>query len=1046
MEHILDIEENAHRLEEIFIKIKEGNTILFLGAGASVTEKKYLSKEIIQFYEQKIGVELNEPNITKWVDILSEMPDFRRSDLDVFVTNLLQKLVVTPSHKILASLPWREIITTNYDLLVERAYDALIQESNNQYELKVIRNHKEYNYRNSNSEIKYVKLNGCISDKSSYPLAFSTNDFNRLNKYYKVVLNELKNLSPRINFISIGYSYQDDFGRYLMDKFDQYNYRDKKWMFNIDPFPNMSTLPFYKSNKICIIKCSFEKFFSLYSEWESKHAGEMVSIKKLLISDSRKRTIPLPSRLLLNLENVISRLDDSRREKHITDEDFYRGEEPTVSLINRNADVSRTKQLLNFRSIIIEDLREPSAFVPLYFISGEFGIGKSTFALRLIHDLEQISEIDFIAFEIEDFSKLKTQYLIELIKYCKNKVLIFYCEYIEVESYFKSLLEVQLELSTEQLQEVNILFIVPVRENILAKYKINRKINNSKELQLNGNFEDDEIYDLINKLNKCNLITINDAQEKRNLFNRIKRDYNSDSFISLMSIITKGKHEDFLIRSYSELSKETSIAFLNTALVHKYKLFMPASLLKNIIALDWSKFEDKVIRAEGKGILVQENTNSKGTDPDLYFRTKHPIIAHKLIDVLLPNKDSQFEMYRDMLVKIGVGMSNSYFVNDLLKALSKSGDFNQAQIDKLFDSANTKLSDEPYFLLNYAINLQKRQTIRSLEKALSLLIYAESLLPFRNHRFIHRRAVLNFELAKLSFASENILIKTENYLRVSKDLFEVKQMLDPFSSFSYKDFIELLIWELENIDFEDADKLKTYIKIEELFDIGYRTITDNLNSIDLLKSKYSDYLGSELDGVEFKRYLDDLYENYRMKPYACILLFNYYSTKNDLVKCNYYVSELETMEHLEEVVKFLFKEYGRNLYKSDNRGKFYKLVSQNPNLENWQPLRYYYYLFIAESYNFNFNGGYQYLQRIKQKYNTFNPEFHFEWRNEDGSILQTDAIFITKNEEKFYAVKIVSWQKKIKLKPGNYSKYKSGESVKVVVHLYIFGLQAEIIS
>jgi hypothetical protein len=55
MEHILDIDKQAEELNEIFLKIKESNTILFLGAGASVGEKRYLSKEVIEYYESAIG-------------------------------------------------------------------------------------------------------------------------------------------------------------------------------------------------------------------------------------------------------------------------------------------------------------------------------------------------------------------------------------------------------------------------------------------------------------------------------------------------------------------------------------------------------------------------------------------------------------------------------------------------------------------------------------------------------------------------------------------------------------------------------------------------------------------------------------------------------------------------------------------------------------------------------------------------------------------------------------------------------------------------------
>lgn len=90
----------------------------------------------------------------------------------------------------MCSIPWKEIITTNYDLLVERAHDEISNNTSFPYDLKVVKNTNQYNYFEANSEIKYVKLNGCISDKSLYPLAFSSEDFNSLKPFYKAVLND----------------------------------------------------------------------------------------------------------------------------------------------------------------------------------------------------------------------------------------------------------------------------------------------------------------------------------------------------------------------------------------------------------------------------------------------------------------------------------------------------------------------------------------------------------------------------------------------------------------------------------------------------------------------------------------------------------------------------------------------------------------------------------------------------------------------------------------------------------------------------------------
>ena len=245
MNHVLDIKAQIEDLHPLFLSISEGNSILFLGAGASIGEKRFLSKEIIEYYEEYLGKQLNEKNITKFVDILSANPTFLRTHFDNEVEKMLRKYEVTEAHKIVASIRWREILTTNFDLLIERAYDEIKQSSLYSCDIVPIRELKDFNYRTSRDEVKYVKLNGCISDKGKYPLVFSSDDFAQKGSFYKNVLHDLKNLSDKILLLSAGYSFSDEFAVGLLEKFDSYNYRDRRWIYNIDPNPNLSALAYY---------------------------------------------------------------------------------------------------------------------------------------------------------------------------------------------------------------------------------------------------------------------------------------------------------------------------------------------------------------------------------------------------------------------------------------------------------------------------------------------------------------------------------------------------------------------------------------------------------------------------------------------------------------------------------------------------------------------------------------------------------------------------------------------------------------------------------
>jgi len=1049
MNHILDINAQNDELESIFENIKSGNTILFLGAGASVGEKRYLSNEVIDYYEEYLGKELFEPDISKFVDILSADPEFSREHFDSEVVKMLQKLPVSDQHKTLASIPWREIITTNYDLLVEQAFDQIKSSSDYLYNLVAIRNQKEYNFTTDNTQIKYVKLNGCISDKSKYPLAFSNQDFTLRKKFYKYALSDLKNLPPKISFLSIGYSFKDKFGQELLEKFDSHNFRERRWILNVDPFPNDAAYPFYSQNKIAIVKCSFTEFFDKYNNWNEKRLELDVRSNRISFFNSKNSFIALPHQLALKLDNVIKQLNSHTSERYIKEIDYYNGEEPTYNLITRNVDVIKEDLNSRVKQEIINIIEPQNSFIPLIFLKGDFGIGKSTFALRMIYQFVNDPDFDAIAFQIINFQQLRGEYLVELFSKLTSKNVIFYCDEVEIESSFKQLITLRRELSIEQFNDINVFFLVPIRENILAKFQSERDIKHSHQIDIGSKLSPSEIFDLLDKLKRNELVNFRDQKEKKELQQKIMREYNSDSFVSLLELISTGKHKNDLIQAYNQLSGDAKNAFLHTALLHRFKLGMPVGWLKSIISTSWEDFTAKVLKAEGKGILIQHETHSKGVEPDILFKTKHPIIAEKLIQIIINDKDQQYKKYQNMLRTIDVGSSNSYLVINLLKAFTKESCFSKAKIQKLYDEAYSRLSEDPHFCLNYAINLQSRKDPENLRKALNIILYAESLLERRNHMFIHRRGAINFELAKYYYNSEtdNELNLTMTFLNEAKDLFRLKQLLDPFSYYSYTNYISALIWELNHIEYEMAYEIKKRIQIDELFDLAGKAVTDGAAHIYELQSQFAEYLQQVSDNQSYKSYIDNMYLDAELRPYACILLYKYLEKNDPEITSNAqeYINEMEQYQDNNEVVSFLFKYYGRRLNTATNRVKFFELVRKFEFLEDDMPLSFYFFNFVAESYNSNFSHGRRSLLKIKKKYHGLNPEFHYLWLDNFGDVIEFDGIIVRLSNSRFKSVRIRSHQQTFKLISGDYSDYNIGDAVTVKLHFYLYGVMAELI-
>ncbi len=203
--HLLDpLQKDYRHLCEIFESIYKKNGIALLGAGASVTDKKFLSAELINLYEAKISKSFETNDIIQFVDILQSTPGLRRSDFDSFVVEQLNKLSPTTAHKIFVTIPWKQIITTNFDTLIEEASDFSVKEHNTHYKLHVIRNKNQSSYIPSDDEISYIKLNGCKTDLSLYPLVFSTEDFNKQSAYYKKVTSSYHQFSNDIDLFHSG--------------------------------------------------------------------------------------------------------------------------------------------------------------------------------------------------------------------------------------------------------------------------------------------------------------------------------------------------------------------------------------------------------------------------------------------------------------------------------------------------------------------------------------------------------------------------------------------------------------------------------------------------------------------------------------------------------------------------------------------------------------------------------------------------------------------------------------------------------------------------
>ena len=146
--------------------VRSGRAVLFLGAGASRGARDAkgdmipLGNELKRkISDQFLGAAFDEADFKTVCDFAASRESVR--DLQLFIHQRLYGFQPAPFHLLIPKFVWAGIATTNYDLIIERAYeqaDVPLQE------LKPYCKDGDWTADNIvSNQLLYVKLHGCIT-------------------------------------------------------------------------------------------------------------------------------------------------------------------------------------------------------------------------------------------------------------------------------------------------------------------------------------------------------------------------------------------------------------------------------------------------------------------------------------------------------------------------------------------------------------------------------------------------------------------------------------------------------------------------------------------------------------------------------------------------------------------------------------------------------------------------------------------------------------------------------------------------------------------
>ena len=183
-----------------------GQCTLFLGAGASKASKAPSGNDFGTLITKRFLGDSDWNLSLETAASLVSASQRNRTEVERFVYNRLSRLRPSPSHKKIPWFYWRALITTNYDQLIEEAYD---EETRAAQRLKPILREIDLSQieQAGSDSVILLKPHGCISHLDL--MSLSLEDIHEAKKTRRLLFSYIEMLHLASPVIYIGYSLKD---------------------------------------------------------------------------------------------------------------------------------------------------------------------------------------------------------------------------------------------------------------------------------------------------------------------------------------------------------------------------------------------------------------------------------------------------------------------------------------------------------------------------------------------------------------------------------------------------------------------------------------------------------------------------------------------------------------------------------------------------------------------------------------------------------------------------------------------------------------------
>lgn len=733
--------------------IESGSAILFLGAGASMGASHPKNQLIPsgeklrdEISDKFLNGELKEKSLAE-VSAFA-VNESSLTDVQIFIKDRFIDFVPADFHKIIPTFRWHSIVSTNYDLIIERAYQDV--QDRLQQPVPFVKNgqHIEKEMKRLSNGVHFLKLHGCVRHISDQdiPMILATEQYAKYKQNRSRLFDRLKDWGREFPIIFCGYSIEDsNIQEILFELIDLGQLRPSFYL--VKPDISDYEMRYWQSKRIVPIDMKFSDFLlkidNDINTTNRKLSSLMSSSRSSLTKFYSVNDVVESDMLLSFLAEDADHVRPSIPTTPANPKMFYKGFDEGWGAIEVELDIPRnvTDSLVIEAVLTEENEREQ---VELFVIKGPAGNGKSIALKRAAwaasHDFEEL-----VLF-VKEGGCIHKEAIAEIANYTNKRIYIF------------------IDRPAFKVDEISEMILFAQRNSILltvitaerdAEWNVRcEKLDGfvTKEFHIRY-LSEQEINMLISKLEKYDglglLKDYSDEERIRAFTERAER-----QLLVALHEVTLGKaFEDIVYDEYKRIiPAEAQQLYLDICTLNRLGVGIRAGVISRISGLTFVDFQKRLFKP--LEYIVHFIFDKYSTDR--LFTARHQRVAEIVFDRVLVDPEEKYDQLLRLLNGLNIDFNTDHHAfKQLVRGRTISDLFKSQELGRSFYDAAIKLVGEDPFLLQQRAIFEMEHRGGDLSVADPLIRRSHELEP-KNKSIIHTLTTL---LRRQANESNNDLYK-----------------------------------------------------------------------------------------------------------------------------------------------------------------------------------------------------------------------------------------------------------------------------------------------